>query len=806
METPSIAPNQKVLDSDKDKNWKEANVKYWASICLYSNSDIINLYKAANGELDEFEYNYLTNPFGLNLQNRPNLRNFPVKLKNYPIIPPIINLLMGEKRQRPIIRNVVVVNEDIQNKKTVEQEKLLKTYGEQMFINYLNELGIDTGVDSKPQPELEVLLKDFNKSWNDIRVILGEHALNYIVENQKVESKFVQGFMDWLVTSSAFVYYDVIRDDVVIDRVSPKNVGFVADETVTFIEDGQAASVRTYISVSEFLDKFHDIIEEEDKLDEITSWLNSLSQSNAASTDRVIMMSDRDINGSLSNATGTSFSGAYNQGYYANLRLNYNIVIECVYTTWKAWTKIKKIQITNALGESEIIEVPFEYKESKEDGELLIGSYWVNEVWEGYFVGNKYVLGAKAVKYQRGSVNNPSKCKLLINGKIRKVGDLKSLSVVETLMPYQHLYNVTKYKGVLTLAKNKEKLMTIPLGLIPKEEGWDLFDWFYYVESTGIAFVDDSDDRITQTLNAIKSVDLSLGNYIQFLWSYEKEIKADAEEAVGINRQRKGDVKASDGLGTTQEARNISSLSTEELFSQYDEYQESVLNGLLDLSKFAYRKGKKASYLNSEARQVFFTIDDATIDDYCNAEFGLKVSSSSKYEKRKQKLEHYAEAMAQNGMKGSTLGKILTSEGNFNSLLDKLEEIEAMEAQMEQQQAEAEREHALQLQQLQNENADKILASQKYKVDEDNKTKVILKAMELDTNTVDANNDGQVNELDILGHQLKANEVAGKMNLEQQKINQGDREMTLKKQIEDKKAETALKIAKENKNKFDAKK
>jgi hypothetical protein len=34
-----------------------------------------------------------------------------------------------------------------------------------MFINYLNELGVDTGVDSKPQPELEVLLKDFNKSW-----------------------------------------------------------------------------------------------------------------------------------------------------------------------------------------------------------------------------------------------------------------------------------------------------------------------------------------------------------------------------------------------------------------------------------------------------------------------------------------------------------------------------------------------------------------------------------------------------------------------------------------------------------------
>lgn len=795
-------PYQKLPDSEKDSSWKMDCVNYYSQICAFSNQYVWNLYKAANGDLDYLEYNYITNPYGKASNNRPNLRNFPAKLRNYPIIPPLINLLMGEKRKRPIIANVKVNNDDVYTKKKEAEVELVRKYSQQLYINELEARGIETGQEVKELPELQKALDEFNRSWNDQRAIVGSEVLDFLQDDCRIPSKFIKGFSDFLITACVYSYKDAVRDDVVYQILSPKNVGYLIDETIDFIEDGEAAAVRLELTISEVLDRFYDFAVEGDRKEDLLDYLDKISGSGTSNvTERKLLMSDVD-NGTLysnSRFNQNDYSGSLNSKF----NLQSNNVVEVIYCNWKSWTKLKKISVISPIGEIEEIEVPDNYVVDKENGETLLDTFWVNQVWEGYKIANEFYLGIKPIPHQRGTVNNPSKCKLLINGRVKKMGDVKSLSIVEFLMPFQHLYNFGHYKLNLTLAKNKDKIMTMPLGLLPKEEGWDMYTSMYFADSTGIMWLDDSDSAALQAANAIKEIDLGLGNYIQFMYEYLANIKMEAEELVGINRQRKGNTTASEGLGASERAVFQSSLITEDLFALYDEFQEVEFNGLLDISRYAYRKGKRASYISGDNRNMILNVDADKID-YQNAQFGVRVVSALKEQEKLQKLQEYAHAFAQNDRSPSTIAKILNASGNFSKLEAKLEEIEKMEQELAQQTQQAEQEHNKELQQMQLEAADKVLAAQKYKIDEDNKTKIIVAGIgQANTGVVDSNNDNQINELDILGHQLKASEITSKMNLEQQKLLQKDRELGVKKQIEDKKADIALKIAKENKSKFD---
>ena len=90
----AVPQRQKIPFSKKDHNWKCANVDYFAIKCLAPNDYMIKLYQAANGELDVSDYNYITNPYGKSASINAQLNSFPAKLRNYPIIPSIINLLL----------------------------------------------------------------------------------------------------------------------------------------------------------------------------------------------------------------------------------------------------------------------------------------------------------------------------------------------------------------------------------------------------------------------------------------------------------------------------------------------------------------------------------------------------------------------------------------------------------------------------------------------------------------------------------------------------------------------------------------
>ncbi len=165
--------------------------------------------------------------------------------------------------------------------------------------------------------------------------------------------------------------------------------------------------------------------------------------------------------------------------------------------------------------------------------------------------------------------------------------------------------------------------------------------------------------------------------------------------------------------------------------------------------------------------------------------------------------------MASQKAKGSTLASILNHEGSFSSLVTKLEDIEAMEAEMEQQQAQAEADMKNQELQADLLKQSKLLDVQYYKIDQDNITKREVALIGSDTTlALDANANGTPDYQELAEHSLKRDQMMQESYLKKRELDLKEKETTIKANTEIYKADTALQIAKENKtaNELKAKK
>ena len=109
-------PKQKLPRSRKTKDWAKSCIHAFINRSSFSTSTKHTLqtyYEAYNGNIREADYNYVTNPYNSEAWAK---KNFPARLRNYNILKPIVDLLLGEKAKRPMSYQVVVRNADIESR------------------------------------------------------------------------------------------------------------------------------------------------------------------------------------------------------------------------------------------------------------------------------------------------------------------------------------------------------------------------------------------------------------------------------------------------------------------------------------------------------------------------------------------------------------------------------------------------------------------------------------------------------------------------------------------------------------------
>jgi len=660
----SQIPKQKISTSKKTDEWAKKCIDAYieeSSFADGSRSDLLSLYRLYNGEIDKSAYSYVLNPYNSPNSTGPQ-RNFPARLRNYNIIKPVVDLLMGEKSKRSNGYNdfqVIVRNADAKSKMLDDTHKQVLQNLQQRFINELNALGQETGQESKEVPTAESVAEIAGTSYKDTRAILGQQSLGYLRDYLDLDDKYQNAFFDWLVTGSVYSYKDICMDEVEYEIVSPIDIDFQKSPDIDYIEDGDWAVRRKTMSVNNILDSFYDVLSPQD-----IDALENPRQGEGGVSVRLPFL--------RSNATQETLA---------------NYSIDVLHVVWKSYRKIGILMYEDEMGIQQEMEVDEYYKINKDIGEEVTW-YWVNHVWEGYRLGSDIYVGMKPTEVQRTSLTNLSKCKLPYNGRLYSARNADNTSIVKMGQAYQLLYNVFHYRLELSIAKNKDKIALIEMNTIPKKQGWDEDKFMYYADAMGFAFIDSTaegkgGERIS--FNQFQVLDMSLGQYIAAQFELLMAIKQEWEDLIGITRQRKGQVMASDGAGVTERAVFQSSVMTEELYRKFDKFVEKEMQGFLDTAKFAWRYGKKSAYIGSDFRNEMLDIDGRELQE---AELAVFAKNTSVENSKLDTFKNIALSFAQNGAEPSTIAEILDSD-NFSNIkrLTKVAEKKQQELAQQQQQA-----------------------------------------------------------------------------------------------------------------------
>ena len=661
-------PQQRLPLSKKTKKWREECVDAFINISKFGlserRSNLKALYDYYNGEVDETDYRYVIKPYGKSREN------FPSKLRNYPIIKPIIDLLLGEKSKRPINYTVTVKNADSVSLKQEAKTQQIRKAVESMFLQEIAEpKDLQTQQIQEQQPMLpKQVAEQFERTYVDDRAIKGQAAINYIMYEQEMYDKFQKQFFHFLVSGETYSHKGVRRSEPFYDVVNPIDIDFDKDPDVEFVEDGDWAIVRRYSHAATVIDHFGEYLTEQQCLE--------LEDPKHQSVDTYLLY--------RSEATGSD------DNVYRNR------LVEVVTVYWKGRKRIGFVSYQdNQTGMIEEFEVEEGYKLSAEMKEMgaKVKYEWVNEVWEGTKIDGRFYVKMSPIANQRTSLDNPSVCKLPING--FKYSDINSsnISLVSLGIPFQINYNIFKYRMELAIARSKDIIAQFDINMIPKK--WDLDKFMYYVEGTGIAWVDYNKEGIQLSPQHQSVLDMSIKTIEQYVLLLETTMQ-EWEKISGVNRQRQGTIGAYEGKGASQQAIVQSSHITEDLFRKFARFEQRELQGMLDYSKEAWISGKKSMYVMPDTTMQYLDLDSL---GHMETEYGIFVSDAGRDQENLRQARELSQAMIQNGMPASAVLDLMDTE-NFSGIKEKLKKAEAAQKELEQAQQQAQQQQAQQAMQM----------------------------------------------------------------------------------------------------------
>ena len=705
-----ILPPQKLSKADRlkrdditGKNNIEETIDFYISTCNWSSytEEIFQLYRAVEGTLNQADYKMVQNP-----QNKQKVDDAPLQfnavLKNYNILKGIANVLMGEfgRRSHDMVVTSINPSDELSYKDALNIA--LKNYHAQAVANVFLDLEFNLGQTRRELPPIEQYVADFKETFDSTRLVSGQEVLDYIKYNCDLDSKYLDLYWDWVVTGGCYTYKTVNHDDVYFEVV-PRHELFVPFERHSrFVEDFSYAVRRQVLPAYKIVDFFRGRISEEiiDALEaEINNGL-SLKFANIQLTGR---------NGFMVLPT------LYNTDNNFNNLSTADNGIELFHVQYKTWKMYYELDYLDTLGQERTMEVGEDYELNKAQGDLRLRRKWENVLYEGYRVLD-YYLDCGEVLENRADLNQAGLQKLAYNGILERsiVGEVQS--IIKEGLPYQRLVNVLHFQMEKLINKNKDKIIVMPYGLVPRKKGIDTKTQMYHADATSVLWVDETAPNAALAAQMIKTLDLSLGSYIKDTISLIQYVKQEYWETIGMNAQRYSDISQSAGKAVTEQAIQRSAIITYELTRQFDKLIEKDYQGLLDISKLAYINGKKAKYIRSDASQGFLQLNADGAAYHSETSYNVFVRDSAEMTEAIQAIRGQALSLIQNGASMSVLGRLWET-NSVAKLTNILEKLEANKREYEQLMQKQKDDAAMALADKQAQTEQLVTEREKYKAD-----------------------------------------------------------------------------------------
>ncbi len=743
MATPRIngliLPRQRLPYAQKNIEWRKDNVDYADRHSFYNNERVrkslqnkiinLNLY---NGIVDARDLTNVVNPHQIDASFVPD--NIP----HHPIIVPKIDLLVGEEIKRRFDWSVIVTNADAISKKEEDKKEFLK----ERLTQFLQENYQDDELKSK----MEDLAKHMKYSWQDIREKLANQILKHYSQEQRFDRTFNDGFKDALIFAEEIYQCDIIHDEPVLIKLNPLKVHSVRSGNSDRIEDSSIIIIQDHWSPHKIIDVYHDELKPED-IDYIMEYTTTSSKGSYSDDQNNHVLLRDALNTGVEGMYDTIFNLAELNGHFFGS--NYtddtgNIRVLKVF--WKSIKQVKKIKFYDEYGEEQYKIASEEYIPNKDLGEEVT-TMWVNEWWEGVKVGKDIYLNIKPRKVQYNKIYNPSLCSPGIVGQIYNTNQSKAVSLVDRMKNYQYMYDVIWDRLNKAISTNYGKIFELDLAKIP--ENWEVDKWMHFAVVNKIAVIDSFKEgqqgaatgKLAGSMNTQggRAIDMETGSYIQQHIQLLEFIKAEMGEIAGVSAQREGQVSNRETVGGVERAVNQSSHITEYWFMLHEQCKIRVLETFLETAKIALKgNNKKVQYILDDQSIEMLNIDS---DEFCEQDYGIIVTTSSKTQELEQMIKQNAQAFVQNGGGLSTIMDIYFSP----SLMDMRRKLEEAEDQLHQRQSE-QADAANKIQEQHNQETinleNRKLELEDIKNQRDNDTKVYVEELKLQMQPQETSDDG----------------------------------------------------------------
>lgn len=755
----SAFPRQKLPLSKKGKKWQEDCVNYIigeGNVTSGGNStsyygELQTYYNLYNSIFDEKDFKSITNPFKVE-------DGFPATPHDFNIIRPKVDLLIGEETKRPLNFRVIRTSQEATSEMQEKEKQMILQYIEAAITAKMSPEEAQQFQEQLQSGEImppEQIAKYMDKDYKDIVENTAYHSLTYLREKLDLDSEFIKGWKDGLISGREIYYVGVLNAEPYAERVNPICFSYDKSPDLDFIEDGSWCCRKMRMPITEVYDRYYDKLEEKD-IDRLEEMIGSTPGRNLGDRSPVDMgIQLRIYDNPIFEGSGKSLVNVW-------------------HCCWKSFKKIFYVTTTDDAGQPQINIVDETYQPV--GNEVSIEPDWIIEVWEGYRAGSDLYFGIQPIEYQHVSIDNPNSQKLPYCGAIYSNTNSKPRSLVSILKPLQYMYIVLWYRLELAIARDKGKVVNMDITQIPKSMNISPAKWMHYLSSVGVNFINPYEEGWNipgreggkpAQFNQITALDLTMSNVIAEYIQLMDKIEELAGTISGITQQREGAVSTSEMVGNVERSVVQSSHITEPLFWVHNQCKRRVLNMLLNTAKGAWEEtGKqKLQYIFDNGERAFLDITPK----FYYEDMDVFVSDTSKDLENIQKLQQLIQPAMQNGASLLEAAEILTND-NFNIIKQKLKDMQTRQEQIQQQQQEAEAQQQQQLQQMQNESKQQELMLQeaqmdlqRYQIDQDNQTKIAVAQINAyrGTEELDQDQNGIPDPIEI-----------GKQAIEQQKINQ----------------------------------
>lgn len=788
MKNTKSFPAQKLPMSKKTQAWKEACVDYvvgagdsgFGGNGRSRSDEMQTYYDLYNSIYNEKDLKYVTNPFKQD-------DGFPAMAQDYNIIKPYVDQLLGEETKRPFNFHPQRTSDIAASELQEKAKEMLMDYIQATIASKLSpeqaaryEQALATGEIQTP----EAIAKYLQKDYKDIAETEAYHALQFLKRKLNLTHEFYKGWKDALIGGEEIYYIGVINGDPYVERVNPMYFDYEHSLDLEFIDDAAWCRRKMIMSATEIYDRFYDKMSER----QLNELLELIDQRPGAGNNPEIRKTSIDYESIKLHKINSFTDNPFD--------IDHIVVYHCC---WKSFKKIGFVTLLNPeTGEVEEFQVDEDYKVT--GTEQSVEWDWIIEVWEGYRIGDDMYIGIQPIEYQHISADNPNSQKLPYTGVVYNNTNSKPRSLVSMMKPLQYMYIVVWYRLELALSRDKGKVAVMDITQIPKSMNIDVNKWMHYLSALGVAFINPYDEGWDipgreggkpSQFNQLSSWDLTMSNVIAEYIQLMQKIEDMVAKLTGITPQRQGQIAASELVSNANTAVNMSYHITEPWFWNHNQVKRRVLTMLLNTSKAAWKDSKRyLNYILDDATRAFVQLSD----NFFYEDMDIFVDDSTKNQQYIDQLKQLLQPAMQNGASLLDIAEIITLD-NMSMIKNRLEEIEQKRMEQMQQQQQAEQQAQQQMAEQQNQLKEEELMLkeaemdlEKYKVDQDNATKITVAQLNAyrGAENMDQDMNGIPDPIEI-----------GKQALEQQKINSDIATKQL--ELNNKRRETEQKREAENK-------